>query len=72
LRGKKLQGVKFRRQHAIDHYIVDFCAIKEKLVIELDGIPFGRSTLNKKITMQSEPSAWNGWDLKSFASGTIK
>ncbi|MEA3350620.1 MAG: endonuclease domain-containing protein [Chloroflexota bacterium] len=37
LRGKKFKGVKFRRQHAIGNYIVDFCAIKEKLIIELDG-----------------------------------
>jgi very-short-patch-repair endonuclease len=37
LRGNKLHGVNFRRQHAIDHYIVDFCTIRQKLVIELDG-----------------------------------
>lgn len=37
LHGKKVKGVKFRRQHAIGHFIVDFCAIQEKLIIELDG-----------------------------------
>lgn len=30
-------GVSFRRQHPIGPYIVDFCCIKKKLVIELDG-----------------------------------
>ncbi len=30
-------GVPFRRQHAIGPYITDFCCIKHKLVIELDG-----------------------------------
>jgi very-short-patch-repair endonuclease len=30
-------GVTFRRQHAIGNFIVDFCVIKEKLVVELDG-----------------------------------
>ena len=30
-------GVSFRRQHAIGNYIADFCAVKEKLIIELDG-----------------------------------
>lgn len=30
-------GVSFRRQHAIGPYIVDFCAVKAKLIIELDG-----------------------------------
>ena len=30
-------GVTFRRQHAVGNYIPDFCAIKPKLIIELDG-----------------------------------
>jgi 5-methyltetrahydrofolate--homocysteine methyltransferase len=30
-------GHKIRRQHIIDHYIVDFVCIKKRLVIELDG-----------------------------------
>ena len=37
MRGDKLDGVNFRRQHAIGKYIVDFCSLKKKLVIELDG-----------------------------------
>lgn len=37
LRGDKLNGVNFRRQHAIGNYIVDFVSVKKKLVIELDG-----------------------------------
>ena len=37
LRGDKLNGVNFRRQHAIGNYLVDFVSIKKKLVIELDG-----------------------------------
>ena len=37
LRGGKLNGVKFRRQHAIGEYIPDFCSIKHRLIIELDG-----------------------------------
>ena len=37
LRGNKLNGVNFRRQHTIGNYIIDFCSVKKKLVIELDG-----------------------------------
>ena len=37
LRSNKLNGVNFRRQHAIGNFIVDFVSIKKKLVIELDG-----------------------------------
>ena len=37
LRARRLSGHKFRRQHTIDKYIVDFCCDDAKLVIELDG-----------------------------------
>jgi very-short-patch-repair endonuclease len=37
LRGEKLNGVNFRRQHAIGNYIIDFISVKRKLAIELDG-----------------------------------
>jgi very-short-patch-repair endonuclease len=36
LRGDKLNGVSFRRQHAIGNFIPDFVSIKKKLIIELD------------------------------------
>ncbi len=34
---KQLLGRKFRRQHSIKNYIVDFYCTSEKLIIELDG-----------------------------------
>ena len=37
LRKEQLQGRKFRRQHSIENYIVDFYCASEKLIIELDG-----------------------------------
>ncbi|HMN11910.1 MAG TPA: DUF559 domain-containing protein [Bellilinea sp.] len=37
LKVKQVRGVQFRRQHPIEPYIVDFCAIRQRLVIELDG-----------------------------------
>ena len=37
LSGKKFDGYKFRRQHIIDQFIVDFVCLKENLVIEVDG-----------------------------------
>lgn len=37
LRAHRMEGVHFRKQHAIGNYIVDFCAPNKKLIIELDG-----------------------------------
>ncbi len=37
LRNRQQSGCKFRRQHEIGHYIVDFVCLEKKLIIELDG-----------------------------------
>lgn len=38
LRGKQLDGYKFRRQHIIGNYIADFVCLPAKLIIEVDGL----------------------------------
>lgn len=48
LSGNKL-GYKFRRQHIIDTYIVDFVCLQSKLVIEVDG----------KYHNQAEQKEWD-------------
>jgi very-short-patch-repair endonuclease len=37
LRGRKLGGLKFRRQHPFDKFMADFYCHEKKLIIELDG-----------------------------------
>ena len=37
LRNRQLNGKKFRRQHPIANYVVDFYCHESKLVVELDG-----------------------------------
>ena len=37
LRLKNLDGARFRRQHTIEGFIVDFCCIKKRLIVEVDG-----------------------------------
>jgi len=37
LRSRRFQRWKFRRQHILQGYIVDFVCLERKLVIELDG-----------------------------------
>ncbi|HEX9374075.1 MAG TPA: DUF559 domain-containing protein [Roseiflexaceae bacterium] len=38
LRGRRLDGFKFRRQHPIDRFIVDFCCLERCLIVEVDGL----------------------------------
>lgn len=37
MRGRQIGEFKFRRQHPIGRYIVDFVCLELKLIIELDG-----------------------------------
>jgi very-short-patch-repair endonuclease len=37
LRGRRLRGLKFRRQHPIGPYILDFYCAAAKLAVEVDG-----------------------------------
>ncbi|HUW60302.1 MAG TPA: endonuclease domain-containing protein, partial [Candidatus Bathyarchaeia archaeon] len=43
LRNRQLGGAKFRRQHAIGRYILDFYCHEARLAIELDGGQHGES-----------------------------
>ena len=64
LRSRQLGGVKFRRQHQIGPYVVDFIAFEPKLVIELDG---GHHAL--QLEEDSKRSDWlasNGFTVLRF------
>lgn len=37
LRNRRLEHCKFRRQHPIDRFWVDFCCDELKLIVEVDG-----------------------------------
>ncbi len=37
LRNRQLEHWKFRRQHSIDRYVVDFVTVFGKLIVEVDG-----------------------------------
>jgi very-short-patch-repair endonuclease len=37
LKNKQLKNIKFRKQFKIAKFVVDFCSLEYKLVIELDG-----------------------------------
>lgn len=37
VRGRRLEGLKFRRQYALGPYVLDLCCPERRLVIELNG-----------------------------------
>ena len=37
VRGRHVQGAKFRRQYVIERFVVDFVCLEHRLIIEVDG-----------------------------------
>jgi adenine-specific DNA-methyltransferase len=37
VRAKRFKGLKFKRQHPIGRYVIDFICLEKKLIIEIDG-----------------------------------
>jgi very-short-patch-repair endonuclease len=37
IRNRRIGGAKFRRQHTVEGFIVDFVCIESRLIIEVDG-----------------------------------
>ena len=37
LRGCQVEGYKFRRQHPLGHYVLDFVCLEARLIVEVDG-----------------------------------
>jgi len=53
LRDKRLKGLKFRRQHPIGPFVVDFCCLEHQLVVEIDG-----DTHATQIEYDEERTEW--------------
>jgi len=55
LRAGRCEGMKFRRQHPVGQYIVDFVCLERKLIIELDG---GQHALPGEAWKDRQRDAW--------------
>ena len=51
LRNRQFFGLKFKRQHPIGDYVVDFVCIEQKIIVELDG---GQHNIPVNIIKDSE------------------
>ena len=65
LRKKQIQGKKFRRQHPVSRYIVDFYCHQLKLAIEVDG-----GIHNK--TEQKEHDTGRSYELRQLGIKVIR
>jgi type I restriction enzyme M protein len=55
LRKMRTQGVRYRRQHPIGDYVVDFVCFEKKLIIEVDG---GQHNVESEIVKDEHRAKW--------------
>ena len=70
LRGKKLDD-KFRRQHIIDNFIVDFVCLSKKLIIEVDGAYHNEPEIQEADMLRTEILKSLGYNLLRFTNEEI-
>ena len=58
LRDRRLVRYKFRRQHPIGDFIVDFACTEHGLVIEVDGGQHGDNSADVRRTVWLENQGW--------------
>jgi very-short-patch-repair endonuclease len=58
LRDRRLMLYKFRRQHRIGNYIVDFACTRHAMVIELDGGQHADNLAGSRRTAWLESQGW--------------
>jgi very-short-patch-repair endonuclease len=66
LRGRQLNGVKFRRQQPIGPFIVDFCCVERRLVVEW----MAASMPNATLPTNDEQDSSNVLAIGSYDFGT--
>lgn len=72
LRNRQFQGLKWRRQHTVGNYIVDFYCAEARLVIEAGGDYAGAEYYSSYRKTDRSDSAWS-WRLSAAVQrGTPK
>ncbi len=80
LRGRQINGLKFRRQHGIGPYIVDFYCSEKELVIEVDGdvhayeeqIAIDREREDYLKSLGLQIVRYNNWDISTNLKGVVE
>lgn len=70
LRGSRLDGHRFRRQHPEGHYIADFASARLRLIIELDGSIHERDEVALNDRLRQDNLEASGWTFFASAMNT--
>jgi very-short-patch-repair endonuclease len=66
IRGKRLAGLKFRRQHVVGNFIADFVCLPARLIIEVDGDTHGGAEAELRDAKRREEIEKAGYRVIRF------
>jgi very-short-patch-repair endonuclease len=69
LRGLRRDGFLFRRQQPVGSYIVDFCCLKQRLIIELDGSVHAQPSHERRDGRRDARLRVLGYTVARFSNG---
>ncbi|MGV3628756.1 MAG: endonuclease domain-containing protein [Betaproteobacteria bacterium] len=69
LRQKQMAGIKFRRQHPVGPYVIDFACLSAKLAIEVDGGQ--HAEMESKDAQRDAFLAQNGFRVLRFWNNEV-
>jgi very-short-patch-repair endonuclease len=71
LKGQKLSGQKFRRQHPIDDFIADFACVPARLIIEIDGSVHDSADAAERDASRTHKLMELGWRVLRFSNDDV-
>ena len=71
LRNRQLDGAKFRRQHRIGSYIVDFACLENKLIIEIDGGQHNQTLARENDEQRTQWLETTGYHVVRFWNSEV-
>jgi very-short-patch-repair endonuclease len=71
LRGRQIDGFKFRRQAAIGEFIVDFVCYEAKLIIEVDGTHHETDDVSEYDNRRTQWLVSQGFQVLRFRNAEV-
>ncbi|AWN43954.1 endonuclease domain-containing protein [Methylobacterium durans] len=71
LRGRGLNGYKFRRQWPIDGFVADLACVEAGLVVEVDGATHGRPAEQRRDAERSAALARCGFEVLRVTNADV-
>ena len=71
LKDKQLEGFKFRREHVIDQFIVDFVCLSKRLIVEVDGGYHNKIEIREADILRTQILNKSGYTVIRFTNEEI-